>query len=381
MRPKSKYIVETADGYAIDRLVQRDGIRLHVYKSGFRTIADAKFAMKETIDEAFDRMRSERFDEKTLGQAFRVYMMDISSKKAEQTVYGIKTKLMKHFLPSFNMNRAAKKELTPERISSWYARFVTTESLNQDSKNKLLGNVRDFLAYCWKKTKVITSDSYADIMGILDPVTRDKAPRKEKVIWTDEELSSFIGVHPRGSMEWVMFTFFFYLGARKAEFLALTWDSIDWGKQTVKIDKQMIKSGGVKITHNLKTRASYRECYLSDEMAGILREYKEREGNPESSYIFHSRRNADGSAPMSFNDFREYWENAERKANVPHATPHSARHRKATELAMLCENQEDVRTSADFLGRSPSMMLDVYAHANAQSIKKLMERKSACTPK
>ena len=28
MKPKSKYIVETTDGYAIDRLVQRDGTRL-----------------------------------------------------------------------------------------------------------------------------------------------------------------------------------------------------------------------------------------------------------------------------------------------------------------------------------------------------------------
>lgn len=82
MKPKSKYIVETTDGYAIDRLVQRDGIRLHVYKSGFRTIADAKFCMDEAIDEAFDRMRSKRFDEKTLEQAFGIYMMDISSKKS-----------------------------------------------------------------------------------------------------------------------------------------------------------------------------------------------------------------------------------------------------------------------------------------------------------
>lgn len=77
MKPKSKYIVETTDGYAIDRLVQRDGIRLHVYKSGFRTIADAKFCMEETIDEAFDRMRSKRFDEKTLRDVAESFYRDM----------------------------------------------------------------------------------------------------------------------------------------------------------------------------------------------------------------------------------------------------------------------------------------------------------------
>lgn len=381
MRPKSKYIVETTDGYAIDRLVQRDGIRLHVYKSGFRTIADAKFCMEETIDEAFDRMRSKRFDEKTLRDVAESFYRDMCAKKAVSTAYEMRKKMDKHFFSRFAVNGLARKEMTPENVSSWYCWFRDLDSPRPDTKNKLLSDVRKFVDFCWMKEKIISSDDHRDMMGTIENFKVSKMPSPEKDILDEEQIKRFIDANPEGSMRYVMFSLFFYLGARRGEFLAITWDCINWKEQTIRIAKQMIVHGGFQVTNELKSSNSYRDCYLEDWVVEMLRDYKEREGNPETAYLFHSKKDPKGRMPMSFNDFLCIWNKTERDAGLPHTTPHGARHRKATELAMLCRNEEEVKASAEFLGHSPRMMMDVYVHTSSQSIKKLMERKSTCTPK
>lgn len=371
----AKYIKKTNEGYAIDRFVQRDGIRLHVYKAGFETISDAKMAMGDEIERAFDRMRANRYGEKTLRQVSEAYFRDMAGKKSRQYAYAIRKKMERHFLPGFDLDAPARRELTEEKVARWYARFSSQSSPRADTKNKLLSDVRRFMEGCWRKEKVISSEEYASIMGILDNFKVPKAPAPERAVWGDDEVRRFLGACERGSSEWVMLSLLFYLGTRLGEFLALTWDCVDWANQEIRIGKQMIKDGGCMVTTELKTGASYRNCYLEDWVVGMLREYKEKEGNGEAAYLFHSRRYPNGERPMSFNDFRNEWAKAERKAGLPHATPHSARHRKATELVMLCRNEEEVKASAEFLGHSPSMMMDVYAHTSRESIKNLMARK------
>lgn len=371
----ARYIRKTNDGYAIDRFVQRDGIRLHIYKAGFKTIADAKFAMDDEVERAFDALGASRFDERTLKQCAEAYFRDMSAKKSRQYAYSIRKKMEKHFLSHFDLGGLARKELTEANVSKWYAKFGASREPRADTKNKLLSDVRRFMEGCWRKEKVITSEEYASIMGVLDNFKVPKAPAPEKAVWSEEEIKRFINANEKGSSKWVMFSLFFYLGARIAEFLALTWDCIDWADQEIRIGKQLLKDGGYLVTDELKTGASYRSCYLEDWVIETLREHKKKEGNAETAYIFHSERHPSGDKPMSFNDFRNHWANAEKAAGLPHATPHSARHRKATELIMLCRNEEEVKASAEFLGHSPSMMMDVYAHTTRQSIKNLMARK------
>lgn len=371
----AKHIKKVESGYAIDRFVQRDGIRLHVYKAGFRTIADAKYAMDDEIQKAFDAVKSSRYGEKTLRQCAEAYFRDMSAKKSRQYAYSIRKKMEKHFLSHFDLDELARKELTEAKISQWYSKFGAYPEIRADTKNKLLSDVRRFMEGCWRKEKAISSEEYASIMGVLDNFKVPKAPTPEKAVWGEDEIGRFIASNERGSSKWVMFSLFFYLGARIAEFLALTWDCVDWDNQEIRIGKQLLKDGGYLVTDELKTGASYRSCYLEDWVMEMLKDYKKKEGNPEAAYLFHSDRNPNGERPMSFNDFRNHWAKSETKAGLPHTTPHSARHRKATELIMLCRNEEEVKASAEFLGHSPSMMMDVYAHTNRESIKKLMARK------
>lgn len=371
----AKYIKKTNEGYAIDRFVQKDGIRLHVYKAGFETIADAKMAMGDEIERAFDMMRASRYGERTLRESSQAFFRLMSDRKAISTAYSIRKKLAKHFLSHFDMDGLTKKEITEGSVAKWYRWFGAQSEPRADTKNTQLSDVRKFMDFLWRKEKVISSEEYASIMGVLDNFKTSKAPAPEKAIWTEEQIKAFIGASPEGDPLRVMYSLLFYLGARIGEFLALTWDCIDWGNQTLRISKQMTKNGGMFVTSELKTSASYRECYLEDWVIDMLREYKEKENNKETAYLFHSRKYADGSKPMSFNDFKTIWNERERKLGLPHTTPHSARHRKATELAMLCRNEEEVKASAEFLGHSPSMMMDVYAHTTRQSIKNLMARK------
>lgn len=371
----AKYIVRNGDGYAIDRFVQRDGIRLHVYKAGYRTIADARLDMDEVVGKAFDDRERKADASKTLRAASERFFSLISERRAISTAYSIRKKLTKHFLSHFDMDGLVRKEITEESVSGWYSWFSAQPEPRADTKNTLIADVRKFMEHCWRKEKTISSEEYASIMGVLDSLKVSKAPKKEKEIWTEEQIKAFIDSNEKGSPRWVMYSLFFYLGARIGEFLALTWDSIDWEGQSMRISKQVVKNGGVYVTGELKTGASYRECYLEDWVIDMLRDYKGKEGNPETAYLFHSRFHPNGDQPMSFNDFKTVWNNKERELGLPHTTPHSARHRKATELMMLCRNEEEVKASAEFLGHSPSMMMDIYAHTTRESIKNLLARK------
>lgn len=370
-----KGITLTPEGYAIDKTVRRDGMRIHVYKSGFSTIAEAKANMRIAVEEACERKMRREFGTRTLRQSFDLFMKDMSTKKASQTAYSMEKKLIKHFLSHFDMDGLTTKEITCSKVMRWYEWFGAQSDLLNDTKNKLLSDVRKFMEFLWRKDKSLSSEEYQDVMGVLDSFAKRKAPAKEKEVWSDEQVREFIEAAPKDSLDRLMMSLLFYLGARIAEFLALTWDSVDFKRNIIRIDKQIIKDGGSRLTYELKTTASYRECWMEDWVRAMLLDYKEslNKGDRQGDrFLFHTAMGS--NHPMSFNAFRNIWRRYEVKAGLPHTTPHSARHRKASELASLCTNEEEVKAASEFLGHSPSMMMEVYVHSKTTSMKNIMAR-------
>lgn len=376
MSRRPKGIVQTSDGsYAIDTSVRRDGMKVHVYKSGFSTVAEAKANMRIAIDEAFDRRLRSAFGYRKLRESFDSFLRDMDTKKARQTVYGIDRKVTRHFLSHFDMEGLTPKEITCSKVTAWYEWFGSQSEPSNDTKNKLLSDVRKFMEFLWRKEKSITSECYQDIMGVLDSFAKRKAPPKEKEIWDREQVERFISATPRESRDRVMMSLLFYLGARIGEFLAITWGAVDFGKNVIRIERQVIKNKGAFVTEELKTSASYRECWMDDWVRDMLLDYKgslNAEDRQDGRFLFHA--GTDSRSPMSFHNFSYIWKRYERKAGLPHTTPHGARHRKASELAALCRNEEEVKAASEFLGHSPSMMMEVYVHSKSTSMKNILSR-------
>ncbi|EEX75256.1 tyrosine-type recombinase/integrase [Leptotrichia hofstadii] len=65
-------------------------------------------------------------------------------------------------------------------------------------------------------------------------------------------------------------------GARKSEILALTWDSVDFTNNSIKINKSIYSNlrGIMKIQNSTKNEASNRIVYLNKETMDILKEAK-----------------------------------------------------------------------------------------------------------
>ena len=374
-RTSVKGIILTPEGYAIDKTVRRDGMRIHVYKSGFSTIAEAKANMRMAVEEACERKMRREFGMRTLRQSFDLFMKDVSLKRASQTVYSIEKKLMKHFLSHFDMDGLTTKEITCSSVMKWYQWFGAQSEPLPKTKNTLLADVRKFMEFLWRKDKSLSSEEYQDVMGVLDAFAQRKAPAKEKVVWNQEQVKAFIDATPKDSLDRLMMSLLFYLGTRIGEFLALTWDSVDFENDVIRIEKQMIKNGGMYLTQELKTNASYRECWMEGWVKDMLLDYKEslnKEDRNGDRFLFHVK--TDSRHPMSFHEFAVRWNKYEAKAGLPHTTPHSARHRKASELASLCTNEEEVKAASEFLGHSPSMMMEVYVHSKSTSMKNIMAR-------
>lgn len=378
MRTKTKYVTETASGYAVDRFVTYDRHRVHVYKDGYPTVTEAKADLERQTQLAIDRYCSKHLNVKSVRQAADDYLNDLSNKVAVQTYYGIEHILMRHFLSHLEMKEAASRAFSPSRMRGWYGRLISDGSLNEVRKNVILSKVRAFMSFCWRKEKIIEADEYTDLMGLLENVRVPKAPKKEKEVWDEGQIARFFAAIDPASDDYAMFQLFFYLGARLGEFLALTWDDFDRFSRTIRIEKQIIKDGyGGRVSGDLKTAASYRECYLTDDIYQLLLGYESRFPHAEGrDFIFSAepthKRN------MSFHAFRRRYVFYERLAGLPHTTPHSARHGKATELAKLCRNEEEVKAVASFLGHSPAMMMNTYVHVNSQSTKNILMRKSHC---
>jgi integrase len=156
--------------------------------------------------------------------------------------------------------------------------------------------------------------------------------------------------------------------------LGLQWKCFDEEKGTITIGQQIIQTlNGRLLSSELKTNESYRINQLSGEMVGLLKEYRSTlKGRKDDDFIFPSPYSA--REPLSKTEFRRRFYKYIEKAGVPRIVPHGVRHSKATMLASVCHNAEEIAVGAKFLGHSPTMFMETYVSKNGISQSDLIKR-------
>lgn len=369
-RKKTAGIKRTADGrYEIDRIIIADGKRVHVRGSGYASAKEARDALPAleaekrnstlTTDKPFERFCDE-------------FERARSAQVKEQTIETFHYIVSKHILPHF-AKMSVREAFLIKNVSKWYASKVASSTESASRKNKIFFVFRQLVDGAWKR-HLITSDAHQDIMALVEKVRMPNQAREEKATWNYEQECNFLQAIPEDSDDRVMFSLFCFLGCRIAEFLALQWKCFDEERRLIKIGQQVIQTlRGRIVTTELKTNDSYRCNPLSEGLVEMLKKLKATyKAKSNDDFIFPSPYSV--KEPLSKTEFRRRFYKYIEKAGVPRITPHGVRHFRATMLASVCHNAEEIAVGAKFLGHSPTMFMETYVSKNGISQSDLIKR-------
>ena len=368
---KGIYYDPVSKTYSLDVIATIDHCPAHIYELGLATLEEAKKRLKETKESLKEKRGKPSLGKTSLSsfflsfQQYRSLHVRGSSLLSSRSLYNV-------YLKEYEEEEVYSVFSKP-LLTKIHSSIISNPKTSSPWKNKTLGNLRLMVRFAYSRGYIPSSIS-SEALSLLENI-QEREKRIEKVIWTKEEERRFLSSIKKKEHQ-LMFRLFLSLGARISEFLGLTWDCLDLRKRKVSIHQQLLWNSQRKFVLSplLKTKVSYRECYIPSSLAEELADYK-KESNADSSpspFLFHSP--CSPNLPLSKAAFRHLLDAYIKKAGVRRITPHGFRHMMATRLVRECRNMMEVKASAKFLGHSPSMMMDIYSHSEEKTILNLLER-------
>ncbi len=213
-----------------------------------------------------------------------------------------------------------------------------------------------------------------ETIDIFSEIHAPKYKAKEKRPLTDEEIAA-LSYTELSEKERAFVSVLFYCGLRREEALALTVFDVNFKDSLIKISKAVAFDGNDPYIKAPKSRNSYRNVPMCDELADILKAYSvslsgtnlfEKSAGgliTHSSYVkmWDSIRNKLKKAYIEHSGSRmPYWASV----GFEDLTAHIFRHNYCTRLCYAMTEGHNLTTKkiAALLGDSEKMVLDVYSH-------------------
>ena len=144
-------------------------------------------------------------------------------------------------------------------------------------------------------------------------------------------------------------------GLRRGELLGLKRTDIDFKNLTITVRHQILRLNGIVQEAQLKTKNSYRQISISQDLAGILK-FKQKKENGLTEYVFSSP----SGGPISPDSVLNMLHRVLNRAGMEKIRYLDLRHTFAT---LAIQNGVDIKTVAQMLGHySAGFTLDTYAH-------------------
>jgi integrase len=147
-------------------------------------------------------------------------------------------------------------------------------------------------------------------------------------------------------------------GLRHGEAAGLTVDRVDFLRRQLTVDRQLVTERGntsVSEFGPLKTANSYRTVPLADSTVAVLAAHVKACGTGHDGLLVH-----ENGQPVNASRFGHLWRQARKRAKVrPEARYHDTRH---TFASVLLSNGVSVAAVAEYLGDTPAVVLNTYAH-------------------
>lgn len=352
--------------FAIDRIEIIDGKRVHIRQSGFSSAQEAREALPSIIEKKRREMNP-LCTTKTFNDLCDQFLDYRSTQAKSQTIDGLRYLIAKHITPSFD-GVEIPNALTYGRVLNWYKAKCASAEDSSERKNKVFTVFRQIVEFAYAR-HYINGERRDDLARMVENVRLPNKAKADKAVWTYGQEMTFLSSIPKDSIDFPMFSLFCYLGCRLGEFLGLQWKCLDESQRTITIAQQVIrKEGGTTLSGELKTNESYRIDKLDDEIFSLLMRYRATlNSSGDNEFMFPSP--YDSRIPLSRTEFRRRFNHYIEISGVPKIVPHGVRKSKATSLAGVCRNAEEVAVAAKFLGHSSAMFMGTYVsqHGISQS--------------
>jgi integrase len=255
-----------------------------------------------------------------------------------------------------NLGKIKIRDLRPEHIQAFY--------------NKLFD--REVGIYTIRKIHLTLHSALQQAVrvGMIERnpasfVQPPKEPATEMAILNESQVSQLL-VAAQGSRLETLIHLAVISGARQMELLGLKWSDLDWVKQTLKIERQLLKPDGEGVKYSSpKTRYGRRTISLGKKTIEILRKhyedqqtdrYKAGEAWKEYGLLFSTQ---NGTPIHPRNLLRDY-KKLLQAAGLPPIRFHDLRH---TAASLLLNQGVPVITVSRRLGHAKaSITLDIYGH-------------------
>lgn len=287
------------------------------------------------------------------------------------TAYKLKKSLDKNILNYFKIY---KLNYIKMNVITLYYNYLQKQNLSPKYQNKMVGYLKELLTYA--------SDNYNFDRKVLSKINKkritsiENQQNSEWNFWTYDEFNLFISYVDNEYWS-LIFNFMYFTGLRIGEFIALTWNDLNFKNKTLRINKSYTNKSGNKDIHIVdpKTSNSIREIDLDDNLIDLLtKHYK----NESQIYKFQKDMNIFGNidyiAPTTFARYLDLYI---KQANVKRITPHGFRHSHVSLLFHLgCDELEVAERVGDTVEVIRKTYYHMFPSKKSNTVKALNDLKS-----
>ncbi|PTG80591.1 site-specific integrase [Staphylococcus chromogenes] len=242
-----------------------------------------------------------------------------------------------------------------------------------------------------KAIRIYTSNvfKYAVSLKIIadNPFTHTKAPRKKETqqdasmkYYSSDELKQFLTFVEDDPLYYAIFRTLAFTGFRRGELMALTWNDIDFTKQTISINKTCARGANYKLViQEPKTKSSHRTISIDDKTANVLKSWRTHQRveslkyghntSDKHQYVFTTVRDNNPLYPEHCNKALDL---ICEKNNFKRIKVHGFRH---THCSLLFEAGLSIQEVQDRLGHGDiKTTMDIYAHVTEKQRDQVAEK-------
>lgn len=255
-----------------------------------------------------------------------------------------------------NLGKAKLQDLRPDLIQQFYNRL-----LNEDVGEYTINKIHTMLHGALEQAVKTGLANRNAVDAVIPP-----RPQPSEMQFLDENQVSQLLIVARGSRMEAIIHLAVATGMRQMELLGLKWTDLDWVKQTLRIERQLVRSDSETVRFSPpKTKRGKRSVSLGDQTIGVLqrwndRQNEERKAAGESWKEYGLMFTSKVGTPVHFRNLLRDFKLLLQKAGLPEIRFHDLRH---TAASLMLNHGIPVIVVSRRLGHSkPSITLDVYGH-------------------
>ena len=268
--------------------------RLDQYGQPFTTKTAARDAYEKAKAEALQLGKLENKHDYRLGEIYDLYMKKGTAEKAHATIQKQKSMWENHIGPRFAKRYI--KNISVGELNDYLAElYVNGDDYNDHKEGYAYKYVEGFLKFFYLlfgyayRYDAYDTEKYTKYF--VEKNTRIQMPkiRQEdnednvKVFIPEEVLKMWERI--KGTNFAVPFALGYFLGTRLSETYALRWSSINWDKNKITIDGQLLYQDKMWVIAPVKTLTAVREIYMPATLKTLLRaEYDRQQAEQVQPY-------------------------------------------------------------------------------------------------